>query len=159
MTNMMKLALIPLILCLSSVPASAGLSQESALSLEASKLAVAGKYQQAIGVYSRLIRIAPQDPDHYIQRGLMYRQIKQQGKGEVDGKVALELANRKIEKRSTGRSGAKNFWRRAMAYRLMHQYDLAKRDMKRAIQLRGDQRWMSDLQAIELEKRIHGGNR
>lgn len=139
--------------------AQATLSQESVLSLQASKLAVAGEYQQAIGVYNRLVRLDPNDADHYIQRGLMYRQIKQHQSGASDGKTALALADYYLQKNPSRKRQAKYLWQRAMAHRLMDNYDQAKRDMRQAMRLTGSQRWLPDLQAIELESRIYGSGR
>ena len=142
-----------------SMPADAGLSKESTLSIEASKLAVAGEYQRAIRIYTQLIQLDPNDADHYIQRGLIYRQVKQKNSAASDGRIALKLTDYYLQKKPSKKRRAKHMWRRAMANRLLNKFDIAKRDMREAIHLKGSQRWLPDLQAIELESRIHNSPR
>ena len=142
-----------------AAPSLAGLNEKSVLNIEASKAAVAGDYQKAISYYNRLIQIDPDNTHNYVQRGFMYREAKNLNRSKRDATIALQLANIALEKKSTGRRGAKNYWQRAMANRLLKNFDEAKADLTHAIRLKRDQRWLRDLQAIELESRIHGSGR
>lgn len=134
---------------------AADLNPATKLSIDASQKAVAGDYQGAINLYSQLIQLDPKDADHYIARGLLYRQIKNIPKSMGDGAMVLEIANYQLQKKNTGKRGAKSYWQRAQGYRLLEKFDLAQQDLQTAMRLRNDQRWMTDMQAIELESRMH----
>ena len=135
------------------------MNQESVLSLQASQQAVAGHYQQAIRIYDQLIHMDPRDADHYIQRALLYRQIKNNQQSVADASVALQLAEYRLQKRSSGKRAAKYYWQRSQAHRLLHQFSEAEADIRKAIQLRRDQRYLPDLQAIVLESKIYKAGR
>lgn len=144
--------------CVLATPAQAQLNPQTKLSLEASQKAVSGDYRGAIAIYNQLIRMDAKDARYYIDRGLMYRQIKNIPKSMADGAMVLEIANYKLSKRSEGKRAAKSYWQRGQGYRLLEKYDLAAQDIQKAMQLRGDQRWITDLQAIELESRMKDGS-
>lgn len=133
----------------------AAANQQTILSLEASQAATEGRYSDAIGIYNQLITLAPQQASYYIQRGLLYRQIKQSARSQADGKTALDLATQKLAQKSDGRGAAKYYWQRAQAYRLLEQYKPALADIRYAMRLKPNNRWLPDLQAIELESKIY----
>ena len=151
--------LLTALLCIAAyafaAPSTMALNEKSLLSLEASKAAVAKDYRKAISYYNRLIQISPNNAHNYIQRGLMYREVKNHGQSERDATIALQLVNIALGKKSTGKRGAKNYWQRAMANRLLKNFDDARADLRHALHIKRDPRWLQDLQAIELESRIH----
>lgn len=132
---------------------------ESVLTLQASQLAVNGEYGRAIGIYSQLIQIDAHDADHYIQRALLYRQIKKQQQSEQDAAMALRIADKKLQKPSKRKISAKYYWQRAQANRLLKNFKAAEADLTQAIRLRGDQKYAADMQAIVLESKIYAAGR
>lgn len=149
-----------LLLCTLAAPhAVANVSEESTLSIKAAQHAVAGEYNDAVSLYSKLISLNPEKTDYYIQRGLVYRQLKQTSKAVGDGATALKFAEHYMQKGGSKKQQAKRYWQRAMAHRLLEKYDLALQDIHKAMRLRGDRKWLADAQAIELESKIHSAAR
>lgn len=126
------------------------ISPDQKLLLEAAKKVVSNDYKGAEALYDQAIRINSGNIDAYLQRGIVRRELGDQAGAAADGRTVVSMANRSLQQ-TPGDAGL--YHRRGMGLRLMKDFEHAKMDIARAIQMSGKLSWKTDLQAIELEEK------
>ncbi len=91
-------------------------------------LVTEGKIEEAIGHYSRAIRLSPSDGQHYNNRGNAYLKLEQYQRAIEDYDQAIRLKP----------DDAITYYNRANAYYNLHQYQQAIEDYNQAIRLKPD---------------------
>jgi tetratricopeptide (TPR) repeat protein len=126
------------------------ISADQKLMLEAAKKVVSNDYKSAEALYDQAISINGSNMDAYLQRGIVRRELGNQAGAESDGRTVVALANSSLQ---LAPNDANLYHRRGMGLRLVRDFDNAKADISRAIQMSGQLSWKTDLQAIELERK------
>jgi len=121
--------------------------QEKAMLTAANKM-MKGDFKGAEQDYSGVLAVDSGYVDAYLQRGVVRRlQGNEQG-AQNDGRAVLRLAEMALQKNP---ASAQGYYQRGMGYRLLKQYDHAKADVQKAIELGGKPAWRNDLRDIALE--------
>lgn len=136
-----------------SFPAFAQIAPVQLTLLEASQAVMAKDYAKAEQLYSKAMAQDPTQPNTYIQRAVVYREMSDTSRMQADARTAISLANVRL---GVQPSDAKAMWQRGMGFRLLKDFPQARRDLESAIRLSGSkgQNWQSDLQALNLEEKM-----
>lgn len=141
---------------INGVPASSSgngqfqIGQDQKLILEAAKKVVNNDYEGAEELYNKAISINGSNIDAYLQRGIVRRELGDQAGAAADGRAVVNMANSSL---ALAPNDATLYHRRGMGLRLLKDFERAKSDIVRAIQMSGQLSWKTDLQAIELEEK------
>jgi len=105
-------------------------------------------YQEALDIYNKGLDDDPENVRLLKGRGLVLDQIEA-GSGKDDFNAVIKLTTEKIEQTP---DHAYSYYHRAGAYRSLEQYDKAREDYKKAIELNPKrENWPMDLKAMEIQ--------
>ena len=105
-------------------------------------------YSSAENLYSQVIAMDGNNIDAYLQRGIIRREMKNTDGAASDGQTAVTLANAALQQRP---NDPNLYYKRGMGFRLIRNFDQAKKDIAAGINLGGPEAWKTDLQAVILE--------
>ena len=120
------------------------------LIFEADGHVVKRDYQGAESLYTQAIALNGGNTEAYLQRGFVRREMGNGAGAADDGRNAVGLANTAL---AANPGDANLYHERGMGFRLMRDFDHARADLQKAIQLSGQMSWQTDLQAMELEQK------
>lgn len=105
-------------------------------------------YQEALAIYNKGLEDDPDNVRLLKGRGLVHDQIES-GSGTDDFNKVIKLTSEKIKQEP---EHAYSYYHRAGAYRSLEQYDEAREDYKKAIELNPErENWPMDLKAMEIQ--------
>ncbi|MGE0755286.1 MAG: tetratricopeptide repeat protein [Alphaproteobacteria bacterium] len=128
-------------------------SREQQYMLAALSALMQGDFAKAEDLYSQVIQYNPANSEAWLQRAVVRRETQNAQGMAVDARRALSQLNAEIQ--ASPRNGTL-YHQRSVALRLLKSFDLAKKDLLTAMQLKGKSSvsFQNDLQAIELERRM-----
>ena len=105
-------------------------------------------YQEALAIYNKGLNGEPENVRLLKGRGLVLDQIEA-GSGKDDFNTVIKLTSDRIEQEP---DHAYSYYHRAGAYRSLEQYDKAREDYKKAIELNPErENWPMDLKTMEIQ--------
>ncbi|MDX1974683.1 MAG: hypothetical protein SFT92_03295 [Rickettsiales bacterium] len=135
-----------------SKASSGGMMDEADKSiLEAAKHVMEGDYRGAERIYSDILSRNDSNVEAHVQRAIVRRELKNPSGVQSDALTAVQLASAALQTQPRSYS---LYYQRSQALRLLGEFDKAKADLLKARKLAGGNRWSTDLQAIEMERRI-----
>ncbi len=127
------------------------IDQDQQLIFSATASVLKKDYPTAEKLYSQALAIDSSNINAYLQRGFVRREMGNTQGVESDARTAITLANNALK---SNPRDSDIYYQRSMALRLIHQFELAKKDILTALQLGGKQSLQNDLKAIDLEQKI-----
>ncbi len=129
------------------------ISSDQKLMLEAAKKVVNNDYKGAESLYDQAISINGSNIDAYLQRGIVRRELGNDAGAQADGRSVVTMVNSSLQMNP---NDASLYHRRGMGLRLLKDFEHARADISKAIQMSGGQMsWKTDLQAIDLEEKVY----
>lgn len=107
-------------------------------------------FPAAESLYSQAIALNPKNTDALLQRAAVRRELGNEGGMASDAQNVIALSNQALQKNP---NDPNSYYERGMAYRLLKEYDEAKADIAKGMQIGGKKSWATDLKAIEIERK------
>jgi tetratricopeptide (TPR) repeat protein len=126
------------------------INEDQKLMFEAAGKVVKNDFKGAEAIYNQVLSRNNSNIEAFLQRGIVRRELGDLDGAVSDGRSVVTLANGKLRQNP---NDAYSYHQRGMGLRLLKDYNNAKADISKAIQMSGQASWKTDLQAIELEQK------
>ena len=108
-------------------------------------------FQGAEKLYSQVIAMNSGNIEAYLQRAAVRREMGNETGTASDAHSVIALSNNALQQNP---NNPNLYYQRGMGFRLLRQFDQAKSDISTGMQIGGKTNWNTDLQAIDLERKI-----